>query len=89
MRHLANWLIAVMFLGAGAGTAFAAPPYHGSLDGLAYGASGELRFAEDRTDGASNPDWFSFGEAAGFLFVHASSRLDLAGQGRWERVADD
>ncbi|HZI89693.1 MAG TPA: hypothetical protein VFD83_04495, partial [Candidatus Polarisedimenticolia bacterium] len=64
-------------------------PYHGSLDGIAFGMSGELRFAEDRTDGASNPDWFSFGEAAGFLSVRASSRLDLAGQGRWERVADD
>lgn len=65
------------------------PPYHGSLDHVAYGLSGELRFAEDRTDGASNPDWFSFGEAGGFLFAHLSSRLDLAGQGLWERVADD
>ena len=65
------------------------PPYHGSLDHIAFGASGELRFAEDRTDGASNPDWFSFGEAGGFLFARLSSRLDLAGQGRWERVADD
>jgi hypothetical protein len=64
-------------------------PYHGTMDGIAFGANGEVRFAEDRQDGASNPDWFSFGQVGGFLFAHVSRRIDLAGQGCWERVADD
>ena len=66
-----------------------AAPYHGSLENIAFGGSGELRFAEDRQAGVSNPDWFSFGEAGGFLLVHVSNRIGLAGQGRWERVSDD
>ena len=36
-------------------------PYHGTLDGLAFGGYGELRFAEDREAGVSNPEWFSVG----------------------------
>jgi hypothetical protein len=64
-------------------------PYHGTMDGIAFGMNGEVRFAEDRQDGVSNPDWFSFGQVGGFLFAHVSRRIDLAGQGCWERVADD
>jgi len=64
-------------------------PYHGSLDGLAFGGSGELRFAEDRQAGVSNPDWFSVGWVKGFILARLSSRFDLAMQGSWERVADD
>jgi hypothetical protein len=64
-------------------------PYHGSLDGLAYGGQGELRFAEDRQAGVSNPEWFSVGRVNGFAFAHLSDRLDAAGQACWDRGSDD
>lgn len=63
-------------------------PYHGTLDGLAFGGHGELRFAEDRQAGVSNPDWFSVGRVSGFLFARVSPRIDLRGQGSWDRAVD-
>jgi hypothetical protein len=64
-------------------------PYHGSLDRLAYGGQGELRFAEDRQAGVSNPEWFSVGRVNGFAFAHLGNRLDAAGQACWDRGSDD
>jgi hypothetical protein len=64
-------------------------PYHGTLDGLAFGGLGEVRFGEDRQAGISNPDWFSFGWVGGFIRARLSSRIDAAAQGSWDRVADD
>ena len=66
-----------------------ATSYHGSLDGLAYGGQGELRFAEDRQAGVSNPEWFSVGRVNAFATAHLSSRLDAAGQACWDRGSDD
>ncbi len=64
-------------------------PYHGTLEGLAFGGHGELRFAEDREAGVSNPDWFSVGRVNGFLLAHLRPGLDLAGQACWDRGTDD
>jgi hypothetical protein len=63
-------------------------PYHGTLDGLAFGGHGELRFAEDREAGVSNPDWFSVGRVNGFVFARVSPRIDLALAGSWDRAVD-
>jgi hypothetical protein len=64
-------------------------PYHGTLDGIAFGGYGELRFAEDREAGVSDPEWFSVGGVNGFLFARLSPRIDLSGQAGWDRGADD
>jgi hypothetical protein len=64
-------------------------PYHGDLGGIAFGGHGELRFAEDREAGVSNPEWFSVGRANGFLLAHLHPRIDLAAQAGWDRGADD
>lgn len=64
-------------------------PYHGSLDAIAIGGHGELRFAEDREDGASNPEWFSVGRVNGFVFARLHPRLRVAAQACWDRAADD
>ena len=66
-----------------------ASPYHGDPGGLAFGGHGELRFAEDREDGVSNPDWFSVGRVNGFVLARLSPRIDAAGQACWDRGADD
>ena len=66
-----------------------ATPYHGSLDGLAWGGDGALRFAEDRQAGVTNPEWFSVGRVNGFLLARLSPSIDLAGQGCWDRDSDD
>jgi hypothetical protein len=64
-------------------------PYHGALDRFAFGGFGELRFAEDREAGVSDPEWFSVGGVNAFAFVHLSPRIDLAGRAGWDRGADD
>ena len=64
-------------------------PYHGSPDRIVIGGHGELRFAEDREDGVSNPDWFSVGRVNGFIFARLHPRLDAAAQACWDRGADD
>ena len=64
-------------------------PYHGSLDGLAWGGDGELRFAEDRQAGVTNPEWFSVGRVNGFVLARLSARIDAAGQGVWDRDTGD
>ena len=64
-------------------------PYRGNRDGLSYGAYGELRFGHDRQAGVSNPDWFSFGQAGGFVRVRAHPRLRFALEGAYDRGQDD
>ena len=64
-------------------------PYHGSLDGLAYGGHGEVRFAEDRVAGVSDPEWFSFGRVSAFAMVRLNSRVDLVGDMAWDPGTDD
>jgi hypothetical protein len=64
-------------------------PYHGSLDGLAWGGDGELRLAEDRQAGVTNPEWFSVGRVNGFLLARLGARLEAAGQGCWDRDSND
>jgi len=64
-------------------------PFHGASDGLAIGGYGELRLAEDREAGASDPEWFSVGAMNGFILAHVAPRIDFAIQGGWDRGADD
>ena len=64
-------------------------PYHGNLDGFAFGGDGELRFAEDVEAGVSNPEWFSFGRANAFFVARPHPRVGLAGRAGWDRGADD
>ena len=56
-------------------------PYRGNRDGISYGAYGELRFGHDRQAGVSNPDWFSVGQAGGFVRVRVHHRVEIAGVG--------
>ncbi|HET9252557.1 MAG TPA: hypothetical protein VFP58_10620 [Candidatus Eisenbacteria bacterium] len=64
-------------------------PYRGNRDGISYGAYGELRFGHDRQAGVSNPDWFSFGQAGGFVDVRFHPRVRLALKGAYDRGQDD
>ena len=64
-------------------------PYHGSLDRIAFGAYGELRFAEDRVRGVTNPEWFSFGRVGGFVTARFHPRVELLAEGAWDRGTDD
>jgi len=64
-------------------------PYHGSLDRIAFGAYAELRFAEDRVRGVTDPEWFSFGRAGGFATARLSSRFEIVGEGAWDQGTDD
>jgi hypothetical protein len=63
-------------------------PYHGSLESIAWGGHGELRFGYDLTAGVSNPDWFSVNRVSGFLLAKLGSKLRLGGQGAYDRAAD-
>jgi hypothetical protein len=63
-------------------------PYHGSLESIAWGGHGELRFGYDLTAGVSDPSWFSVGRANGFFLAKLGSRLRLGGQGAYDRAAD-
>jgi hypothetical protein len=62
---------------------------HGRLDKIAWGAYGEIRIAEDRVRGVTDPEWFSFGRVGGFLTARATRRLDLAAQGAYDRGSED
>ncbi len=64
-------------------------PYHGKPNGLAYGGNIELRFAEDRVRGVSNPEWFSVGSVGGFFVAQIHPRVRFAWEGAWDRGADD
>lgn len=64
-------------------------PYHGSLDRIAFGAYGELRFAEDRVRGVTDPEWFSVGRVGGFASVRLSSRFEFLGEGAWDQGPED
>ncbi|HYJ32648.1 MAG TPA: hypothetical protein VE326_05460, partial [Candidatus Binatia bacterium] len=66
-----------------------AAPYHGSLENIAWGGHGELRFGYDRTAGVSDPSWFHVGRANGFFLAKLGSRLRLGGQASYDRVPDD
>jgi hypothetical protein len=64
-------------------------PYHGSLDRIAFGAYGELRIAEDRVRGVTDPEWFSFGRVGGFASVKLSNRFEVLGEGAYDQGPDD
>ncbi|HLQ67196.1 MAG TPA: hypothetical protein VK123_08205, partial [Candidatus Limnocylindrales bacterium] len=64
-------------------------PYHGSLESIAWGGHGELRFGYDRTAGVSDPSWFSVGRANGFFLARLGSRFRLGAQAAYDRGADD
>ena len=66
-----------------------AAPYHGSLENIAWGGHGELRFGYDLTAGVSDPSWFSVGRVNGFFLAKLGSRFRLGGQGAYDRAADD
>ncbi|HET7497113.1 MAG TPA: hypothetical protein VFM00_02345 [Candidatus Eisenbacteria bacterium] len=66
-----------------------AAPYHGSLENIAWGGHGELRFGYDLTAGVSDPSWFHVGRANGFFLAKLGSRLRLGGQASYDRVPDD
>jgi len=64
-------------------------PYHGSPNGLAWGGQAELRFAEDRQAGVSNPEWFSVGRVDGFAVAQLTKKLELTGRGAYDRGPED
>jgi hypothetical protein len=64
-------------------------PYHGSLDKIAFGAYGELRFAEDRVRGVTDPEWFSFGRVGGFVSARLGSRFEFLGEGAYDQGPDE
>jgi hypothetical protein len=65
------------------------PPYHGSLDRIAFGAYGELRFAEDRVRGVTDPEWFSVGRIGGFATARLHPRVEFLLEGAWDQGTDD
>ena len=64
-------------------------PYRGRQEGISYGAYGELRFGHDRQAGVSNPDWFSVGQAGGFVHARFHPRVRVALKGAYDRGQDD
>jgi hypothetical protein len=64
-------------------------PYHGRSDGVAYGGNVELRFAEDRVLGVTNPEWFSFGSVNGFLSARIHPRVRFLWEAAYDRALDD
>ena len=64
-------------------------PYHGSLDRIAFGAYGELRFAEDRVRGVTDPERFSVGRVGGFATARLNSRFEFLAEGAWDQGTDD
>lgn len=91
--RVAGYAIAVaagtILLWSGPAAAGGAPIVHGRPDKIAWGAYGEIRIAEDRVRGVTDPEWFSFGRVGGFLTARASSRLDLAAEGAYDRSSED
>lgn len=63
--------------------------YRGHGDAVTYGGHGELRFGHDRQAGVSNPDWFSVGQAGGFVEARLHPRWRLALKGAYDRGQDD
>ncbi len=63
--------------------------YHGNLNRLAWGAHGELRVAEDRVRGVTDPEWFSVGRVGGFLSLHPAKQIELLGEGAWDQGTND
>ncbi|MGH7680919.1 MAG: hypothetical protein ACRENN_02925 [Candidatus Eiseniibacteriota bacterium] len=63
--------------------------YHGDRNGLAWGGEGELRFAEDRVRGVTDPEWFSVGRVGGFVSLRVSKRIELLGDGAWDQGTND
>lgn len=66
-----------------------AAPYHGSLESVAWGGHGELRFGYDLAAGVSDPEWFSVGRVNGFFLAKLGSRLRLGAQASYDRTPDD
>ena len=66
-----------------------AAPYHGSLENIAWGGHGELRFGYDLAAGVSEPEWFSVGRVNGFFLAKLGSRLRLGAQASYDRTPDD
>ena len=63
--------------------------YHGQINGIAFGGQGELRFAEDRVRGVSDPEWFSVGRIGGFVSVRVHPRIEFVGEGAWDQGPED
>lgn len=85
-------LVALLASGAAADACMTPQPgvfYHGDLNAIAFGGHGELRFADDRVRGVSDPEWFSFGRVSGFALARIHARIRLAAQAAWDRGADD
>jgi len=66
----------------------ASSPVHGGSGWLSWGGHAELRLAEDRVRGTSNPEWFSFGRVNGFLRARLAPAWGFAGEGTWDRGTD-
>jgi len=62
-------------------------PAHGP-DWLAVGGHGELRLAEDRVRGVTNPEWFSVSRVNGFIHFTPSTRWRMALEGTWDHPTD-
>jgi len=62
---------------------------HGSEQGILWGGHGEIRLADDRVLGASDPEWFSIGRVNGFAGARLSAKWRLSGEGTWDRATDD
>ncbi|HEX7079233.1 MAG TPA: hypothetical protein VF363_12490 [Candidatus Eisenbacteria bacterium] len=59
------------------------------LGPLRFGGSVELRFGDDRINGVSNTNWFSFSRINGFATAPLGSWIQVAAQGSWDRTMDD
>ena len=64
-------------------------PHHGSFGWLAYGGHAELRAADDRVAGISNPDWMSVPRLSAFASLRINPRVAFAGEATYDRVTDD
>ncbi|HET9952447.1 MAG TPA: hypothetical protein VFS09_11705 [Candidatus Eisenbacteria bacterium] len=67
----------------------ASTPAHGGSSWLSWGGHAEIRLAEDRVRGTSNPEWFSFGRVNGFVRTRITPKWAFAGEGTWDRGTDD
>lgn len=64
-------------------------PHRGRFETLAFGGHAELRAADDRVAGVSNPDWMSVPRISGFATLRVHPRIVLAGEATFDRVTDD
>lgn len=62
---------------------------HGDEEAIAWGGHGEIRLADDRVLGTSDPEWFSIGRVNGFARARLATKWRLAGEGTWDRATDD